>query len=177
MASLRRCPDIFRPPPQPRTSRLHIGCRLRLQKNLSGPRRSQADLCGPKRTGRAEVAGRQPPRGVADSQFRTPHFAFRISPGPATRQYPAIPGNTRTKVHFLAAYCRLTVRLLPRIQFPCRVLPAHLLVPLLVPLLVLLLVLVLVIVLDLSTLDFGPGSSPVPDTSRLEFVGDEVTSL
>jgi hypothetical protein len=56
-------------------------------------------------------------------------------------------------------------------------LPAHLLVPLLVPLLVLLLVLVLVIVLDLSTLDFGPGSSPVPDTSRLEFVGDEVTSL
>ena len=53
--------------------------------------------------------------------FRTPISAFQISPGPATRQYPAIPGNTRTLAHFLAAYCRLTVRLLPRNRFSCRV--------------------------------------------------------
>jgi hypothetical protein len=46
-----------------------------------------------------------------------------FSHGPATRQYTAISGNTRTKVQFLAAYCRLSVRLLPRIQFSCRVLP------------------------------------------------------
>lgn len=44
-----------------------------------------------------------------------------FSHGPTTRQYPAIPGNTRTKVQFLAAYCRLRVRLLPRILFSCRV--------------------------------------------------------
>ena len=44
-----------------------------------------------------------------------------FSPGPTTRQYPAIPGNTRTMTQFLAAYCRLTVRVLPRIQFSCRV--------------------------------------------------------
>jgi hypothetical protein len=48
-------------------------------------------------------------------------IAFRISTGPATRQYPAIPGNTRTKVQFLAAYCRLSVRVLPRNQFSCRI--------------------------------------------------------
>jgi hypothetical protein len=48
-----------------------------------------------------------------------PHSKF--SPGPTTRQYPAIPGNTRTKVQFLAAYCRLAVRLLPRNQFSCRI--------------------------------------------------------
>jgi hypothetical protein len=44
-----------------------------------------------------------------------------FSPGPTTRQYPAIPGNTRTMTQFLAAYCRLTVRVLPRIQFSCRI--------------------------------------------------------
>ena len=43
------------------------------------------------------------------SLFRTPHFAWcqsgrtEFSQGPTTRQYPAIPGNTRTKVQFLAA--------------------------------------------------------------------------
>jgi hypothetical protein len=40
---------------------------------------------------------------------------------PTTRQYPAIPGNTRTLAGFLAAYCRLTVRVLPRILRPVRV--------------------------------------------------------
>jgi hypothetical protein len=44
-----------------------------------------------------------------------------FSPGPTTRQYPAISGNTRTKVQFLAAYCHLSVRVLPRIHFSCRV--------------------------------------------------------
>jgi hypothetical protein len=37
------------------------------------------------------------------------------SPGPVTRQYPAIPGNTRTLARSFAAYCRITVRVLPRI--------------------------------------------------------------
>ncbi len=38
-----------------------------------------------------------------------------FSPGPVTRQYAAISGNKRTKVQFLAAYCRLSVRILPLI--------------------------------------------------------------
>jgi hypothetical protein len=54
------------------------------------------------------------------------HFAYQPStPQPPTifpqvplrgniRQYPAIPGNMRTLAQFLAAYCRLSVRLLPR---------------------------------------------------------------
>jgi hypothetical protein len=57
-----------------------------------------------------------------DFDLSTINFQPSIfSPGPTTRQYPAIPGNTRTMVQFLAAYCRLTVRLLPRIQFSCRI--------------------------------------------------------
>jgi hypothetical protein len=56
-----------------------------------------------------------------------PHSAWcqsgrtEFSTGPTTRQYPAIPGNTRTLAHFFAAYCRLTVRVLPRNQFSCRI--------------------------------------------------------
>src|SRR3984957_1281220 len=55
--------------------------------------------------------------GLWGLDFGLPLFSH----GPTTRQYPAIPGNTRTMAHFLAAYCRLTVRVLPRIQFSCRV--------------------------------------------------------
>jgi hypothetical protein len=49
------------------------------------------------------------------STINSPTINF-FSPGPTTRQYPAIPGNTRTTTRFLAVYCRLTVRVLPRIQ-------------------------------------------------------------
>jgi hypothetical protein len=111
--------------------------------------RSKADLCGPRRTVSGPTVGRGtpcPPSGrqdhpacgmtalpfavirairVSPSPFRTSHFTLQIFLGPTTRQYPAIPGNTRTKVQFLAAYCRLSVRVLPRIHFSCRVLPGR----------------------------------------------------
>ena len=83
------------------------------EKNLSGPKRTYADRSGPTRP-------------IPHSEFcLVPVRKDRISPGPTTRQYPAIPGNMRTKVQFLAAYCRLSVRLLPRNQFPCRIKPRN----------------------------------------------------
>lgn len=90
-----------------------MGCRPRLQKNLSGTRRYQAVPGGTKRYDRAP--------------FSTPNFVFRVLTVPLrgnTRQYP-VPHAGRTPVHFLAAYCRLTVRLLPRNQFSCRVKPRN----------------------------------------------------
>ncbi len=100
--------------------------------------RSQADLCGPRRT----VSGPPPVSTInyqlpnhrrADSSRQSEAAAEALakagplfSPGPTTRQYAAISGNKRTEVQFLAAYCRLSVRLLPRNQFFCRLLPPSL---------------------------------------------------
>ncbi len=58
--------------------------------------------------------------GERHSGFSTLNY---FSPGPVTRQYAAISGNKRTKAQFLAAYCRLSVRVLPLNQFLCRVKP------------------------------------------------------
>ena len=58
-------------------------------------------------------------RHYVSQQSTRNHQLF--SHGPTTRQYPAIPGNTRTLAQFLAAYCRLSVRVLPRNQFSCRI--------------------------------------------------------
>jgi hypothetical protein len=106
------------------------------EKNLSGPRRSQADLCGPKRTGCAEVAGRVPHAalGFFAPSGRTPILVLRGSSvveefsnslRGITREYPGLRGR------------RPIFR--PRIPAFDRLLPA--------------IVLVLVLVLDLN---FGP---------------------
>ncbi len=80
---------------------------LRGEKNLSGPRRYQ-----PVRSGTTGVFQ----LWTLGFGLWTQHSNHQLfSPGPITRQYPAISGNKRTRAQFLAAYCRLSVRLLPRI--------------------------------------------------------------
>ncbi len=127
-ASLRRCPDLSR-------SQLSS---LDYQLSGSGPKRPQAahpyGLCWAKPTpqsapiifpsvfarrkkfirSQAVPGGLMRTEAVRPVPFRAPHPALRISHGPITRQYAAISGNKRTKVQFLAAYCRLSVRILPR---------------------------------------------------------------
>jgi hypothetical protein len=87
------------------------------EKNLSGTRRYQAVLAGTTRhDDRLDLRA---------SRRLRPLLSFvcfcGISLGPTTRQYPAIPGNMRTKDDFLAAYCRITVRVLPHNRFSCRI--------------------------------------------------------
>jgi hypothetical protein len=91
------------------------------EKNLSGTRRYQAVPAGTKRYDGSSLTGRSAVLLPGFWALDLGLWAAFFSPGPTTRQYPAIPGNTRTTTQFLAAYCRLTVRVLPRIQFSCRI--------------------------------------------------------
>jgi hypothetical protein len=65
-----------------------------------------------------EAIGRVRAGVILALRLSTPNHQL-FSPGPTTRQYPAIPGNTRTEAQFLAAYCRI----LPHIAAYCRILP------------------------------------------------------
>jgi hypothetical protein len=96
-ASLRQCPDPF-------ASDL-MAVRKHRRKNLSGPRRSQTDLCGPTAP---KLQAACPPRGVPHSEFRASNFPrshYAAIPGPAcgTDEGP------------------IPCRVLPCIQFSCRV--------------------------------------------------------
>ena len=75
------------------------------------PRFRDCARCGSRRLPlRGERAGARPEgmRASVILALNHPLSTLNFLPGPTTRQYPAIPGNTRTMAHFLAAYCRVT---------------------------------------------------------------------
>jgi hypothetical protein len=80
------------------------------EKNLSGPRRTYADRSGPtaavgckERTRPRVPWSAPPPAAKGPVEVFMLHSALRISPGPTTRQYPAIRGRRSNSLPCIAA--------------------------------------------------------------------------